>query len=221
MVQRARGRTAHDHGPRPAVRRERSTPRCARRRPTTPSSARSALTAAGGGRWPHRIGRASRTTSSSRANERRQAGLEVQARRLGSPLDSVLTLFDAQAQPGRGERRLERPARSRPRAQRRFAHSLHVPGRRRLLSAPARHTGQGRRGVQLPPERRRRRVPTSRCASRRTIREWAQGDTAAITVTAVRHDDFAGEIKLAVENLPGGYLGERGVDPGRDRTKAA
>ena len=31
------------------------------------------------------------------------------------------------------------------------------------------------------------------------------GDTAAITVAAVRHDDFAGEIKLAVEGLPAGF----------------
>ena len=37
------------------------------------------------------------------------------------------------------------------------------------------------------------------------------GDTAAITVAAVRHDDFSGEIKLAVENLPPGYAASQAL----------
>ncbi len=35
----------------------------------------------------------------------------------------------------------------------------------------------------------------------------------AITVTAIRHDEFAGEIKLAVEKLPGGYQASEATIP--------
>src|SRR5665811_1841962 len=44
---------------------------------------------------------------------------------------------------------------------------------------------------------RRRGITTCGCATYRA--------RAARKVAAVRHDDFAGEIKLAVENLPAGY----------------
>src|SRR5260370_817704 len=40
-----------------------------------------------------------------------------------------------------------------------------------------------------------------------------QGDTAAITVTAVRHDEFAGEIKLGVERLPSGFVASEALIP--------
>jgi hypothetical protein len=40
-----------------------------------------------------------------------------------------------------------------------------------------------------------------------------QGDTAAITVSAIRHDDFAGEIQLGVEQLPAGYMASAATIP--------
>jgi len=39
------------------------------------------------------------------------------------------------------------------------------------------------------------------------------GDTAALTVAAVRHDDFSGEIKLAVKHLPPGYTASEALIP--------
>jgi hypothetical protein len=38
-----------------------------------------------------------------------------------------------------------------------------------------------------------------------------QGDTAAITVSAVRRDEFNGEIELSVEDLPPGYIASKGL----------
>ena len=40
-----------------------------------------------------------------------------------------------------------------------------------------------------------------------------QGDTAAITVSAVRKDEFNGDIKLAVEGLPAGFEASQALIP--------
>ncbi|MCX6626625.1 MAG: DVUA0089 family protein [Candidatus Solibacter sp.] len=130
--------------------------------------------------------------------------LQVQARRLGSPMDSVLTLYDGKrnqvAENDDWNDPLEAPL-------------AHNSDSRILYTFPAAgdyylrlRDIQGKGGEEYAyrlvldaphPDFTLRVAPDNP--------RLGVGDTAAITVAAVRHDEFAGEIKLAVENLPTGY----------------
>ena len=138
--------------------------------------------------------------------------MEVQARRLGSPLDSVLTLFDAKR-----NQVAENDDWNDPLA----AHLAHNADSRLLYTFPANgdyylrlRDVQGKGGEEyafrltLAPPR-----PDFTLRISPDNPRLGQGDTAAITVSAIRHDDFAGEIKLAVENLPKGYVASEALIP--------
>jgi hypothetical protein len=130
--------------------------------------------------------------------------IEVQARRLGSPMDSVLTLYD-----GKRNQVAENDDWNDPLE----AILAHNADSRILYTFPAAgdyylrlRDIQGKGGAEYAyrlvldvphPDFTLRIAPDNP--------RLGVGDTAAITVGAVRHDDFAGEIKLAVENLPAGY----------------
>ncbi len=139
------------------------------------------------------------------ANRNDKLVLEVQARRMGAPLDSVLTLFDARRNQVAENDDWNDPLE---------AGLAHNADSRILYTFPAAgdyylrlRDIQGKGGEEYsfrltvaPPR------PDFTLRISPDNPRMGQGDTAAITVTAVRHDDFAGEIKLAIENLPGGYL---------------
>jgi len=130
--------------------------------------------------------------------------LQVQARRLGSPMDSVLTLYD-----GKRNQVAENDDWNDPLE----AILAHNADSRILYTFPAAgdyylrlRDIQGKGGEEYAyrlvldaphPDFTLRIAPDNP--------RLGVGDTAAITVAAVRHDEFAGEIKLAVENLPLGY----------------
>ena len=130
--------------------------------------------------------------------------LQVQARRLGSPMDSVLTLYD-----GKRNQVAENDDWNDPLE----AILGHNSDSRILYTFPAAgdyflrlRDIQGKGGeeyayrlvLDVPhPDFTLRVAPDNP--------RLGVGDTAAITVAAVRHDDFAGEIKLTVEGLPAGF----------------
>jgi hypothetical protein len=130
--------------------------------------------------------------------------LQVQARRLGSPMDSVLTLYD-----GKRNQVAENDDWNDPLE----AILAHNSDSRILYTFPAAgdyylrlRDIQGKGGeeyayrllLDVPhPDFKLRVAPDNP--------RLGVGDTTAITVAAVRHDDFAGEIKLAVEGLPAGF----------------
>jgi hypothetical protein len=138
--------------------------------------------------------------------------LEVHARRLGSPLDSVLTLFDAKRNQLAENDDWNDPLQ---------AILAHNADSRILFTFPAAgdyylrlRDIQGKGGEEYsfrltvaPPR------PDFTLRISPDNPRMGQGDTAALTVTAVRHDEFSGEIKLAVEDLPGGYLASEALIP--------
>jgi hypothetical protein len=145
--------------------------------------------------------------------------MEVMARRLGSPLDSILTLFDAKgnqlAENDDFTDLMDSPA-------------THHADSRILFTFPAAATYflrmrdvQGNGGDEYayrlsiaPPEPdfALRIVPDNP--------RLGQGDTTTVTVTAIRKDGFDGEIHLDVEGLPPGFQAseaviQNGQDEGR------
>jgi hypothetical protein len=138
--------------------------------------------------------------------------LEVQARRLGSPLDSVLTLFD-----GKRNQVAENDDWNDPleaglahNADSRILYTFPAAGDYYLRLRDIQQKGGDEYSFRLtvaPPR------PDFTLRISPDNPRMGQGDTAAITVTAVRHDDFAGEIKLGVEKLPGGYLASEALIP--------
>jgi hypothetical protein len=138
--------------------------------------------------------------------------LELQARRLGSPLDSILTLYNAQkiqvAENDDWNDPLE-------------ANLPHNSDSRIFYTVPANgdyylrlRDLQGKGGeeyayrLNIAPPR-----PDFTLRISPDNPRMGQGDTAAITVTAVRHDNFDGEIKLGVGNLPKGFLASEATIP--------
>lgn len=138
--------------------------------------------------------------------------LEVHARRLGTPLDSVLTLFD-----GKRNQVAENDDWNDPLS----AILAHNADSRLLYTFPAAgdyylrlRDIQGKGGedyayrLTVAPPR-----PDFTLRISPDNPRMGQGDTAAITVAAIRQDDFSGEIKLAVEQLPGGYIASDALIP--------
>jgi hypothetical protein len=129
---------------------------------------------------------------------------EISARRLGSPLDSVLTLLDATGRPlatnddaeDKGTGLLTHHADSR------INFSLPVDGSYFVRVADAQRQGGPEHGYRLrvgapQPDFELRVVPS-------TINLRA-GATVPITVYALRRDGFAGEIALALVQPPAGF----------------
>jgi hypothetical protein len=146
------------------------------------------------------------------ANRNDKLVLEVQARRLGSPLDSVLTLFDARRNQVAENDDWNDPLEAglAHNADSRILFTFPVAGDYYLRLRDIQGKGGEEYSFRLtvaPPR------PDFTLRISPDNPRMGQGDTAAITVTAVRHDDFAGEIKLAVEKLPGGYLASEALIP--------
>ncbi len=139
------------------------------------------------------------------ARAKQQFLLEVFARRLDSPLDSILTLYNSKGQElmenddtvDAGEGLLTHHADSR------LVYTVPADGDYTVCIRDI----QGKGG----PEYAYRLViaPVQQDFFLRVSPDnpqMGQGDTAVITVTAIRKDGFNGEIKLAAEDLPKGFL---------------
>jgi hypothetical protein len=140
---------------------------------------------------------------------------EVQARRLDSPLDSMLTLFNA-----KGDQLAENDDWTDPLA----AMATHHADSRIAWTCPAAADYTLRiRDTQanFGPDYAYRLwiVPQQPDFALRILPDnprLGQGDTGSITVTAVKKDGFDSEIHLAVENLPPGFVSsEASIPPGQ------
>jgi hypothetical protein len=136
--------------------------------------------------------------------------MEVMARRLGSPLDSILTLFDAKGNQLAENDDWTDPADSPAthHADSRILFTFNNAGTYRLRLRDVQGNGGEEYGyrltVALPgPDFLLRIVPDNP--------RLGQGDTAAITVTAIRKDGFDGEIHLDVEGLPAGFTASEAI----------
>ena len=138
--------------------------------------------------------------------------MEVMARRLDSPLDSILTLYNAKREALSENDDWTDPLESQ---------LTHHADSRLVYTFPAAadyslrlRDVQGKGGEEyayrlliapLKPDFALRVTPDNP--------RLGQGDTAAITVTALRRDEFAGDIALSVEGLPPGFQASRGLIP--------
>ena len=163
--------------------------------------------------------------------------MEVQARRLDSPLDSVLTLFDAA-----GKKLDENDDRGPPLAEAEPVNKMPYPDQAcniDPLDALATHVADSRlvhtfakagdyvvriRDVhEQGGEEYAYRLKIAPARPDYVLRintdsaRLVQGDSAVLAVSVLRKDGFDGEIRLAVQDLPPGLLGQRGGDPGRGR----
>jgi len=138
--------------------------------------------------------------------------MEVQARRLGSPLDSILTLYDAKKNQLAENDDWNDPLSAilPHNADSRIVYTFNNTGDYLLRLRDV----QGKGGDEYAY-----RLTVASARPDFTLRvspdnpRMGQGDTAAITVNAIRQDDFAGEIKLGVENLPSGYIASEAFIP--------
>jgi hypothetical protein len=136
--------------------------------------------------------------------------MEVQARRFGSPLDSLLTLLDE-----RGRTVAENDDWTDPsagltthQADSRISHTFAAPGNYTLRLRDVQGKGGDEYAYRLvigPPR------PDFALRIAPDNPRVGQGQTTAIAVNAVRRDDFAGEIKLLVEDLPEGFTASDAV----------
>ncbi len=144
--------------------------------------------------------------------------MEVQARRLGSPLDSIITLFNSQGgqlaeqdDTDMGDPLLTHHADSR------LDYTFPSDGDYVLRIQDA----QGRGGEEYAY--RLHIVPPRPDFSLRTVPDnprLGAADTALVTVKALRQDGFNGEINLAVQNLPAGFVASKAVIPaGQSETR--
>lgn len=137
---------------------------------------------------------------------------QVQARRLGSPMDSVLTLYDSKRNQVAENDDWNDPLEAilAHNADSRILYTFPADGDYYLRLRDIQGKGGEEYAYRLVLD-----APhpdfTLRVASDNP--RLGVGDTAAITVSAIRHDDFAGEIKLAVENLPVGYTASEALIP--------
>jgi hypothetical protein len=138
------------------------------------------------------------------AHKNDRLAMEVQARRLDSPLDSILTLYNARHDVLAENDDWTDPVESlmTHHADSRIVYTFPADGDYTLRVRDI----QGKGGLEyayrlliqpLRPDFTLRITPDNP--------RLGQGDTAAITVAAVRRDEFAGDIALAVEGLPAGF----------------
>ena len=130
---------------------------------------------------------------------------EVQARRLHSPLDSVLWLTDAEgAELARNDDYADRGAGlTTHQADSRLTHTLEADGRYFLHLADAQHKGGEAYAYRLrvgplQPDFALRVVPSSL--------NVAAGATIPLTVHALRRDGYAGPIRLKLRDAPQGFV---------------
>lgn len=130
--------------------------------------------------------------------------LDVRARRLGSPLDSILTLLDAKGQSIANND--DAPDNTAPlithHADSRLSHTFRSAGKYVLKIADV----QGKGGqefayrLQISPPR-----PDFQLRVTPDNPRMGQGATGVMTVHALRRDAFDGQIDLSVEDLPEGF----------------
>ncbi|KKK86093.1 hypothetical protein LCGC14_2766690, partial [marine sediment metagenome] len=144
--------------------------------------------------------------------------MKVQARRLDSPLDSIITLFNSQGgelqeqdDADMGDPLLTHHADSR------LDYTFPSDGdyviRIRDIQAKGGEEYAYRLHIAVPkPDFTLRTIPDNP--------RLGQSDTAMVTVKALRKDGFNGEINLAVQNLPEGLLASPAVIPaGQSQTR--
>jgi len=137
--------------------------------------------------------------------------MEVQARRLDSPLDSIITLFNSQG----GELREQDDADMGDpllthHADSRLDYTFPADGdfivRIRDIQAAGGEEYAYRLRIAPPqPDFTLRTIPDNP--------RVGKSDTAMVTVKALRKDGFDGEINLAVQNLPAGFVASPAVIP--------
>lgn len=144
---------------------------------------------------------------------------EIHARRLNSPLDSVLTLTDSGAQLIASNDDFEDKAAglTTHHADSRLSAKLPADGFYFLQVTDAQRAGGPEHGYRLrvsPPQPDfALRVAPSSISGR-------AGSNVPVTVFALRRDGFAGEIAIALEDAPEGFKLSGGVIPaGKDQTK--
>jgi hypothetical protein len=144
--------------------------------------------------------------------------MEVQARRLGSPLDSIITLFNSQGgqlaeqdDTDMGDPLLTHHADSR------LDYTFPSDGDYVLRIQDA----QGRGGEEFAY--RLHVVPPLPDFSLRTVPDdprLGEADSVLVTVKALRQDGFNGEIDLTVQDLPKGFVASKAVIPaGQSETR--
>ncbi len=146
----------------------------------------------------------------ARSNER--FVMEVQARRYDSPLDSILTLYNSKHEVVAENDDWTDPTAGMVahQADSRILYTVSAEGDYTLRIRDV----QGKGGddyvyrLLIAPPR-----PDFALRITPDNPRLAQGDTAAITVGAVRRDEFNGEIKLSVEGLPPGFATSDAVIP--------
>ncbi len=145
----------------------------------------------------------------------RQLVLEIRARRLDSPLDSVLTLFTADGDfiAQNNDCEDESMPHLMHHADSRLMHTFQTPGKYILKVADARGNGGEpyayRLSISPPrPDFRLRVTPDNPCVGR--------GAATELRVTAVRRDAFEGPIELSIVDLPEGFTAAGTTIPARE-----
>ncbi len=147
--------------------------------------------------------------------------LEVQARRLGSPVDSMLYLYNAQGgELNRNDEWVDTAeALLTHHADSRIVHTFPADGDYAVrIKDIQRHGGdEFAYRLQIVPPR-----PDFALVITPDNPRVSKGDTVFVTVRAVRKDGFAGEIALTTQNLPAGFLANNAVIPaGQDQVRLA
>ncbi len=147
-----------------------------------------------------------------RAEKGQKLLLEVQARRLDSPLDSILTLYNEKREVVAENDDWTDPLESQltHHADSHLVYTVPAAGDYSLRLRDIQGKGGEEYAYRLliaPPK------PDFALRITPDNPRLGQGDTAAITVTALRRDEFAGDIALSVEDLPPGYASSEGLIP--------
>jgi hypothetical protein len=136
---------------------------------------------------------------------------DVQARRLGSPMDTVLTLYDAKKNQLAENDDWTDPLEPIPHnADSRIVYTFNNAGDYLLRLRDIQGKGSDEYAYRLTAAPLR---PDFTLRISPDNPRMGQGDTAAITVSAIRHDEFNGEIKLGVERLPKGFIASEAFIP--------
>lgn len=145
--------------------------------------------------------------------------MEIQARRLGSPLDSILFLYNAQGgELARNDDWID-PAEGllTHHADSRIVYTFPAAGDYVLRVKDIQQNGGGQYAYRLliAPPREDFALRVSPDNPRLT-----KGDTTVLTVKALRLDGYSGEIGLGLQNLPPGFVaGEAVIPAGQEQTR--